>query len=125
MTAPNFARLYGDRPEITRLMIAMLQAREALSGPSWSHPLDQVEELVGELEADALGPRGGFAGKLVQGAGQIVAGEAEQRHEARRQPAAVVEKVVDRIAHVELIAVKHSPVDGRRPLARPRSLARL
>ena len=44
----------------------------------------QVEELVGELEADALGAGGGFAGKLVEGAGQIVAGEAEQRHEARR-----------------------------------------
>ena len=27
----------------------------------------QVEELVGELEADALGAGGGFAGKLVQG----------------------------------------------------------
>ena len=35
MTAPNFARLDGDRPEITRLMLAMLQARE-LGGRSWS-----------------------------------------------------------------------------------------
>jgi len=34
----------------------------------------QVEELVGELEADALRAGGGFAGKLVQGVGQIVAG---------------------------------------------------
>ena len=43
----------------------------------------QIEELVGELEAHALRAGGGFAGKLVQGAGQIVAGEAEQRHEGR------------------------------------------
>jgi len=40
MTAPNFARLDGDRPEISRLMTAMLQAREALSRRSWSHPLE-------------------------------------------------------------------------------------
>ena len=45
----------------------------------------------------------GFARKLVQGAGQIAAGQAEQRHEARRQPAAIVEEVVDRIADIELI----------------------
>ena len=44
MTALNFARLDGDRPEITRLMIAMLQAREALSGGSWSHPLEYAGE---------------------------------------------------------------------------------
>ena len=44
MTAPNFARLDGDRPEITRLMIAMLQAREALSGRSWSHSLEYAGE---------------------------------------------------------------------------------
>jgi hypothetical protein len=40
MTAPNFARLDADRPEVSRLMIAMLQAREALSRRSWSHPLE-------------------------------------------------------------------------------------
>jgi hypothetical protein len=51
MTAPNFARLDGDRPEITRLMIAMLQAREALSGRSWSHPLEYAGE---EWWADVL-----------------------------------------------------------------------
>jgi hypothetical protein len=44
MTGPNFARLDGDRPEISRLMIAMLQAREALSGRSWSHPLEYTGE---------------------------------------------------------------------------------
>jgi hypothetical protein len=51
MTAPNFARLNGDRPEITRLMIAMRQAREALSGRPWSHPLEYVGE---EWWADVL-----------------------------------------------------------------------
>jgi hypothetical protein len=48
MTAPYFARLDGDRPEISRLMTAMLQAREALSRRSWSHPLEYTgKELVG------------------------------------------------------------------------------
>ena len=51
MTAPNFARLDGDRPEIILLMIAMLQAREALSGRSWSHPLEYAGE---EWWADVL-----------------------------------------------------------------------
>src|SRR6478609_5208623 len=51
MSAPNFARLDSDRPEITRLMIAMLQAREALSGRSWSHPLEYAGE---EWWADVL-----------------------------------------------------------------------
>ena len=51
MTAPNFARLDGERPEITRLMITMLQAREALSGRSWSHPLEYAGE---EWWADVL-----------------------------------------------------------------------
>ena len=63
----------------------------------------QVEELVGELEADALGAGRGFARKLVQGVGQIAAGQTEQRHEARRQPAAVVEEIVNSVADIELI----------------------
>ena len=50
MTAANFARLDVNRPEITRLMIAMLQAREALSG-RWSHPLEYAGE---EWWADVL-----------------------------------------------------------------------
>jgi hypothetical protein len=48
MTAPNFARLDGDRPDITRLMIAMPQVRDALSGPSWSHPLEYAGEVPGK-----------------------------------------------------------------------------
>jgi hypothetical protein len=48
MTAPNSARLDGDRPDITRLMIAMPQVRDALSGPSWSHPLEFAGEVPGK-----------------------------------------------------------------------------
>jgi hypothetical protein len=49
MTAPNFARLDGDRPEIKRLMTAMLGAREALGNRS--HPLNYTSE---EWWADVL-----------------------------------------------------------------------
>ena len=63
----------------------------------------QIEELVGELECDLLRAGRGFAGKLVQGVGEIVAGEVEERHEGRRQRASVVEEVVDGMADVELI----------------------
>ena len=40
----NFARLDSDRPEISRLVIAMLQAREAIALQSWSHPLEYTGE---------------------------------------------------------------------------------
>ena len=53
--------------------------------------------------ADLLRAGRGFAGKLVQGCGEIAAGEAEQRHEGRRQRAAVVEEVVDGMADIELV----------------------
>jgi hypothetical protein len=49
MTAPNLARLDTDRPEISRLMIAMLQARDALGRRS--HPLNFTSE---EWWADVL-----------------------------------------------------------------------
>jgi hypothetical protein len=55
MTAPNFARLDGDRPEITRLVPAMLQAREALALQSWSHPPEYTGE---EWWADVPVPTG-------------------------------------------------------------------
>jgi hypothetical protein len=51
MTLPNFARLDADRPEVSRLMTAMLQAREALSRRAWSHPLEYAGE---EWWADVL-----------------------------------------------------------------------
>ena len=40
----DFARLDSSRPEISRLVIAMLQAREALALQSWSHPLESTGE---------------------------------------------------------------------------------
>jgi hypothetical protein len=44
MTALNFARLNTDRPEISRLVTAMLQAREALVRGAWSHPQEPTGE---------------------------------------------------------------------------------
>jgi hypothetical protein len=49
--APNFSRLDTDRPEIWRPLVAMLQARDALTHRSWSHPLEQTGE---EWWADVL-----------------------------------------------------------------------
>ena len=49
--APNFSRLDTDRPEISRLLAAMLQARDALTRRSWSHPLEHTGE---EWWADVL-----------------------------------------------------------------------
>jgi len=36
--APNFALLDTGRPEVARLVAAMLQARDAVDRRSWSHP---------------------------------------------------------------------------------------
>ena len=63
----------------------------------------QVEKLVAELECRLLCTGRGLAGKLVQRNGEIVAGEVEERHEGRRQRAAIVEEVVDGMADVELV----------------------
>jgi hypothetical protein len=49
--APNFSRLETDQPENSRLLAAMLQAREALARRSWSHPLEHTGE---EWWADVL-----------------------------------------------------------------------
>jgi hypothetical protein len=49
--APNFSRLNTDRPENSRLLVAMLQARDALTRRSWSHPLEHTGE---EWWADVL-----------------------------------------------------------------------
>ena len=38
MIAPNFALLDTGRPEVARLVAAMLQARDAVDRRSWSHP---------------------------------------------------------------------------------------
>jgi hypothetical protein len=42
--APNFSRLDTDRPENSRLVTAMLQAREAIGRRSWSHPREPTSE---------------------------------------------------------------------------------
>jgi hypothetical protein len=44
MAPPNFARLDTNRPEISRLVAAMLQARDAVSRRSWSHPQEHASE---------------------------------------------------------------------------------
>src|SRR5262249_33055195 len=62
----------------------------------------EVEELALHLEADFLRTGRGLAGKLVQGSGEIGAGQPIERYECRRQRAAVVEEIVDRAADVEL-----------------------
>jgi len=41
---PNFVLLDTSRPDIAHLLVAMLQAREAVDPRSWSHP----QELTGE-----------------------------------------------------------------------------
>ena len=49
--AANFCRLDTDQPEVSRLLVAMLQARDALARRSTSHPLEQTGE---EWWADVL-----------------------------------------------------------------------
>ena len=53
MTTPNFARLDTDRPEISRLVTAMLQARQAIVQRSWSHPQeDSSDDWWADVLAD-------------------------------------------------------------------------
>jgi hypothetical protein len=49
--ASNFSRLDSGRPDISRLLVAMLQARDALTRRSWSHPQEPTGE---EWWADVL-----------------------------------------------------------------------
>jgi len=51
MSAANFARLDVNRPEVSRLVTAMLQARHAVVQRSWSHPQEPTGE---EWWADVL-----------------------------------------------------------------------
>src|SRR6476659_8391822 len=51
MTAANFARLDVARPEVSRLVAAMLQARQAVVQRSWSHP---QQESPDDWWADVL-----------------------------------------------------------------------
>ena len=44
MTAANFARLDVARPEVSQLVTAMLQARQAVIQRSWSHPQEDASD---------------------------------------------------------------------------------
>src|SRR4029077_19332751 len=53
MTAANFARLDVARPEVSRLVTAMLQARQAVVQRSWSHPQeDSSDDWWADVLAD-------------------------------------------------------------------------
>jgi hypothetical protein len=43
-TSPNFVLLDSSRPDIANLVIAMLQARDAVERRSWSHPQEPTGE---------------------------------------------------------------------------------
>ena len=49
MTAANFARLDVARPEVSRLVTAMLQARQAVVQRSWSHPQEDSPMIGGRM----------------------------------------------------------------------------
>jgi hypothetical protein len=42
--SPNFTFLGASRPEVARLVAAMLQARGAVERRSWSHPQEPTSE---------------------------------------------------------------------------------
>jgi hypothetical protein len=50
-TSPNFVLLDSTRPDIANLVVAMLQARDAVGRRSWSHPQEPTGE---EWWADVL-----------------------------------------------------------------------
>jgi hypothetical protein len=54
MERPNFALLDVSRPEVARLIAAMVQARDAIEHRSWSHPQEPTSE---EWWADVLADR--------------------------------------------------------------------
>ena len=65
----NFRRLDTDRPEVSRLLVAMLQARDSLAQRSWSHPLKHTGE---EWWADVLAdPRARRAASVAPSHGAI------------------------------------------------------
>ena len=41
---PNFVLLDTGRPDMAHLLIAMLQARQAVERRSWSHPQEPISE---------------------------------------------------------------------------------
>jgi hypothetical protein len=67
--ATNFRRLDTGRPDVSRLVVAMLQARDALSRRAWSHPLEPTAE---EWWADVLAdPRARRVARVAPGRGAI------------------------------------------------------
>jgi hypothetical protein len=53
MKRSNFALLVVSRPEVARLIAAMVQAREAVERRSWSHPQEPTgDEWWGDVLAD-------------------------------------------------------------------------
>jgi hypothetical protein len=42
---PNFVLLDATLPDVARLLIAMVQARDAVDSRSWSHPQEPMLEL--------------------------------------------------------------------------------
>ena len=60
---PNFVLLDTSQPDITQLLVAMLQARHAVAGRSWSHPQQAAGE---DWWADVLAdPRARKRGRRV------------------------------------------------------------
>src|SRR5262245_56523919 len=51
MSGPNFVLLDATLPDVTRLVAAMVQARDAVESRSWSHPQEPTTE---EWWADVL-----------------------------------------------------------------------
>ena len=49
MSAANFARLDVNRPEVSQLVTAMLQARHAVVQRSWSHPQEDSRKIGGQM----------------------------------------------------------------------------
>ena len=67
--AANFSRLDTDRPEVSRLLVAMLQARQAIRHRSWSHPQEPTGE---EWWADVLAdPRARRVARVAPSRGAI------------------------------------------------------
>jgi hypothetical protein len=67
--AANFRRLDTCRPDVSRLLVAMLQARDALTRRSWWHPLEHTGE---EWWADVLAdPRARRVAKVAPSRGAI------------------------------------------------------
>jgi hypothetical protein len=50
-TSLNFALLDADRPEVARLIAAMVQARDAVEHRSWSHPQESTGRCITPFKA--------------------------------------------------------------------------